>query len=548
MSGPEDSPDLVIGSGPAGVAASLALLERGRRVTMLDFGRTIEPEAAAIPAPAAGLPFERWTPELRTRLAAITGPMEDGLPMKTNFGSDFAVRRDPDLMPLEIRDAQILLSLARGGLSNLWGANAFSFCADDFSGWPIGEAELREGYRAALRHVPLSAVRGDALEAVFPLHTDRLEPRPLSAQAQRMLADLEPHAGALRERGVTYGPSRLALRVNPSERDPGCVRCGFCLHGCPHDLIYSSAQTLPELERNPRFRYAGGHYVTRFEETGSGVAAETVRVSDRAPERFEGRRLFVAAGGYSTPRLVLESRGEYGREVEMLESQYFLIPILQWTRFPGAASERLTTLSQACFRLRDPAFGPRDVHLLLYTYNPLYPVVLRKTPARWVPGLVPELVARLSSLQGYLHSDVSPRFGLSLRRNASGPATLVVEGRPSAESARIVKRVEARVRSLSRYLRATPVPFMTKLGAPGKSYHSGGTYPMAREPGPGGTDLLGRPAGHARVHLVDASVFPKIPATNMTLTLMANAYRIAADAVSLDAAAGGRAGAGAGGR
>ncbi|MEO5616704.1 MAG: GMC oxidoreductase, partial [Candidatus Eisenbacteria bacterium] len=254
---------------------------------------------------------------------------------------------------------------------------------------------------------------------------------------------------------------------------------------------------------------------------------------DRAPVRFAGRRLFVAAGGYSTPRLVLESRDQYASEVIMLESQYFLIPILQWRSFPHAATERLTTLSQVCFRLRDPSFGARDVHLLLYTYNPLYPVVLKRTPARFVPGLPRALVARLSSLQGYLHSDVSPRFALSLRRNSAGPATLVVEGRVNPESARVVRRVEARVRSLSRFLRATPVPFMTKLGAPGKSYHSGGTFPMKRDPGPDDTDLLGRPAGHARVHLVDASVFPAIPATNMTLTLMANAYRIAAASVSL---------------
>ena len=524
----------MIGSGPSGVAAALALLERGRTVTLLDYGREIEPEFAAVPEPAAGLLFEQWPQGLRTRLAAIRGPMEDGLPMKTNFGSDFAVRRDPEFMPLEIRDAQILLSLARGGLSNLWGANVFSFSADDFTGWPIGEADLREGYRAALQHVPLAAVRGDALEREFPLHTDRLEERPLSEQARRMLADLAPHEAALKARGVTFGPSRLGLRTAASERDPGCVRCGFCLHGCPHDLIYSSAQTLKVLERDPRFRYAGGHYVTRYAETKDGAEVHAVRTSDRAPVRFTGRRVFVAAGGYSTPRLVMESREQFGCEVTMLESQYFLIPILQWTSFPNLSSERLTTLSQLCFRLRDPSFGERDVHLLLYTYNPLYPIVLAKTLARFVPGLPRALVARLSSLQGYLHSDVSPRFALSLRRNAAGPATLVVEGRTNPESARIVRRVEARVGSLSRYLRATPVPFMTKLGAPGKSYHSGGTYPMKRSPGADDTDLLGRPAGHARVHLVDASVFPAIPATNMTLTLMANAYRIAAASCALD--------------
>jgi choline dehydrogenase-like flavoprotein len=58
---------------------------------------------------------------------------------------------------------------------------------------------------------------------------------------------------------------------------------------------------------------------------------------------------------------------------------------------------------------------------------------------------------------------------------------------------------------------------------------------MRRDPGARESDLLGRPMGLARVHLIDASVFPTIPATNITLTLMANAHRIAAASTALDA-------------
>ncbi len=40
---------------------------------------------------------------------------------------------------------------------------------------------------------------------------------------------------------------------------------------------------------------------------------------------------------------------------------------------------------------------------------------------------------------------------------------------------------------------------------------------------------LGRPAGLHRVHLVDSSVFPTVPPTTITYTVMANAQRIAAE-------------------
>ena len=71
------------------------------------------------------------------------------------------------------------------------------------------------------------------------------------------------------------------------------------------------------------------------------------------------------------------------------------------------------------------------------------------------------------------------------------------------------------------------------IAPPGKSYHGGATFPMSREPAGHGSDLLGRPMKLGRVHVVDASVFPNIPATNLTLTVMTNAYLIAAASCDL---------------
>ena len=530
--------NLVVGSGPSGVAAALALLERGQPVTMVDVGRALEPSFAAAPRELAALRYEEWPAATRARLAAITGPTINGFPMKTSFGSDFAWRGAPELMPVETRGAEVLTSFARGGLSNIWGSNVLPFCAQDLEGWPIGPADLEPGYRAVLAHIPLSAERDEELERLLPLHTARLEPRWLSPQAATMLGDLRERREALRARGVDFGASRLGLRTGPAAADPGCVRCGLCLHGCPYDLIYSSAHTLAALERDPRFRYAGGHFATRFRETASGVELEVLRAADRAPARFAGTRLFLGGGCFSTTRLVLESLEWFAREVTVLESQYFLIPLLHWRRFP-VTDQRLQTLSQLCLRLRDPEVSPRDVHLLLYTYSPLYRAALDATPLRWAPPLRRAALERLLALQGYLHSDVSPRLAVSLRRNAAGPPTLVVEGRARPGTAATVRRVEARVRSLSPLLRASPIPFATRLGPPGKSFHSGGSFPMRRDPGPGDADALGRPAGLARVHLVDASAFPTIPATNLTLSVMANAYRIAVASCALEPHAGG---------
>jgi choline dehydrogenase-like flavoprotein len=41
------------------------------------------------------------------------------------------------------------------------------------------------------------------------------------------------------------------------------------------------------------------------------------------------------------------------------------------------------------------------------------------------------------------------------------------------------------------------------------------------------TDTLGRLPAWDKIHLIDASVFPSVPASTITLTAMANAHRIA---------------------
>jgi choline dehydrogenase-like flavoprotein len=94
--------------------------------------------------------------------------------------------------------------------------------------------------------------------------------------------------------------------------------------------------------------------------------------------------------------------------------------------------------------------------------------------------------------------------------------------RPLAE-ARAVGRALLRV---ARQTRTLPLIGQLKVWEPGRGNHLGGSFPMAAHPRGLQSDLLGRPAGLDRVHVVDASVLPTIPATTVTLSVMANAHRI----------------------
>jgi choline dehydrogenase-like flavoprotein len=72
---------------------------------------------------------------------------------------------------------------------------------------------------------------------------------------------------------------------------------------------------------------------------------------------------------------------------------------------------------------------------------------------------------------------------------------------------------------------------MVSLSGPGKSYHFGGTFPhtggRSTANGRAESDAVGRVGIGRNVHVVDGSVLPSISSTTFTLTVMANAHRIA---------------------
>src|SRR5205807_1923830 len=134
---------------------------------------------------------------------------------------------------------------------------------------------------------------------------------------------------------------------------------------------------------------------------------------------------------------------------------------------------------------------------------------------RLLPGALERgFLGRLLLIQGYLHSDQSAGLTIALRRSAgTGPATLEVVGRGNPRTRPALAALQRRLWSLRRSLRALPVTPSLRVSPPGRSFHSGGTFPMRAEPKDFESDSLGRPHGFQRLHLVDASVFPSLPAT-----------------------------------
>jgi choline dehydrogenase-like flavoprotein len=302
------------------------------------------------------------------------------------------------------------------------------------------------------------------------------------------------------------------------------------MYGCPWGYIYNSASTLREMQQNPRFHYLPGIVVTGVREQGDEVALSGYRANDRTPWQATGARIFLAAGVIPTTQLLLAAQSLHDRPVWIRDSQYFLFPLLALRGQPGVEHEALHTLSQLFLEVLDPRVSPHTVHLQLYTYSDLIAGGIRAALGplgqRW---LVRQLAARTMIAQGYLHSDHSGRIRMVLEKGERPQARLTAELNP--ETPRMVRRVLRKLLGQATRLGVVPAFPQLQLTQPGRGYHSGGTLPMSARPGELECDTLGRPFGWRRVHAVDATVLPTIPATTITYSVMANAHRIASRAL-----------------
>jgi choline dehydrogenase-like flavoprotein len=516
-----DFPVYVIGSGPASISCAQALVDDGYRVVILDAG--IELEAERQQAVDALLTSARWDEATQAPFKADIDAIVRGVPFKKRFGSDYPYREVLEHLCVQADEVTTFASFAKGGLSTVWGAAVLPYRAEDIADWPITTRELEPYYQAVFDFVPLAATRDDLAE-IFPLYSDTCKPFTPSWQAKRLLEHLNNHREHLRAKGFTYGASRLALQTQPREDYQGCIYCGLCMYGCPQNAIYSTAQTLDHLVRKKQISYVQHVVVDRLEETGEMVRIHAHDRRSGAPQTFDAARVFLGSGVFPTAKILLKSLQQPNATLTMQDSQYFVLPLLGWYRAAAFARAKLHTLSQVFIEMTDQALGDYPVHLQLYTYNDLYAQAVRHVLGKAYPLLkypANLLLDRLMVMMGYLHSDLSESATICLQGE-----TLAVQRKVNPVAAKTVHRV---VKKLSRHafsLGFVPLSPLLKIGNPGQGFHCGGTFPMRDHPGSGETDIYGRPAGLLRVHVIDASVLPSIPSTTITLTVMANAYRI----------------------
>lgn len=532
---------LVIGSGPSGVHAALTLLERGAAVTMLDVGHS----GAAYPhedTPFSDLPNRLDAPmdfflgkdfkgaSVPARKGSVAGEYY-GLPPSKDY-----VFEAPGGAGYRADGLDALRSYGRGGLAECWTAGAYTFSDDDLADFPISYADLAPSYDRVAERIGVGGLDDD-LAAFLPVHQNLSAPVDLDLAS----ADLQQRYLARRDRiaqktpKLKLGRSRQAALSQDLGDRSGCTQCGRCLWGCPNGALYTPRWTLAACQAHPNFAYLPGRQVHHLETDAHNrvVAAIGYQIGSDRAERFDADQIVLAAGTLGTAhiylRTVLAKTGEVIRLSGLMDNRQVLAPFYN----TGMLGRAVTT---DAYQYHQLALGietedPRHyVHGQITTFvsGDVHPIARQLPLPLPVAAKIFEAVrAGLGVVNLNFHDTRRAENFLTLSGSDPDWPDLVARYRPEVgERARIGAALKD-LRRAFRALGAPVVPGMTHIRPMGASVHYSGTLPHEQSGRAHTVGPEGQSADFENLYVVDGSVFPFLPAKNLTLTLMANATRIA---------------------
>ena len=513
-----DADVIIVGSGPAGAAAALEL-SKMTEVLMLDIGHSAPEESPGL---------DRFAELLGERLEGMSIITEPYLSPKLRSPLfRYVTRSWRELSPINSSDFKGELSLALGGLANAWGSGLYEFDDMDLRGFPISYSELQPFYLSLTKHIGISG-GGDEVASLLGSRECLLPPMPLAGALKALYGHSQrPKMKMfLHQNGIHIGRQRLGILTEPHRGRPAYSFDGKDFF-CPWKAaIYNPAYTVRELEALGKLRLRRGVLVKQFEEFSDRIRVDAVDIASGQRVEFSARRLLLGAGAINSARIVLQSFKDYSTRLPMLENPISFIPFIHFASLGSDSKENSFTGAQLALLFDGPEHGDRVQGSFYNLSGVLSSDFLFDFPFSASGNLfcLAKILGAMAVLQMYYSDAPNPASFLSLRTEG------VLELHCPA---RRFGKVEGKLINALRKMGFWSAPFLVRYAEGGSSFHYAGTLPM-REAGDSigfSTDRFGRLNRCKHVYVVDASSFPLLPAKNLSLTIMANAMRIASKLV-----------------
>ena len=495
---------IIVGSGPAGVSAAFPLVSAGLRVLMVDGGKQ-----AQDPPPTED--FLSWRANDAFQARRMVGEKFHALKMLEAVSPKLRVPSLAYVFDQFMEKNRIsgenfttIGSLATGGLSNAWGCGVARFSSAELESFPFSSSEIENSYAAVAKRIGISGGVSDDLSEYYGLDEWSQPPIAMDKLHDYFLQRYNQSREKLVQRGFKMGRTRLAVLNEDHNGRQACSLSGNCLWGCHRRALYSAVDELPSLQR-----YEGLWSI------------EGKAISEGECRSISATKIILAAGTLATTRLVLQTLGHY--EALPLMSCPTAAFMVWLPHFLGAKRESAFGLGQLSFTLslgdRLSAFGAT----FSTTGVPMSEFV-RHVPlkTRYGADLLKSLLS--SCVVGNMFLPGAYRGG---RAKISADGQLVVSCTPHNETQGLLKKGAHILSKSYRTMGAVLLPGSFTAGRAGGDIHYAGTLPMRKTPKIGETGPIGEVMSLGDIYVVDGASLSILPEKPHTLTIMANADRIA---------------------
>lgn len=524
---------LVVGSGTTGAMAAQTLVEGGATVSMLDVGTTDSTYAPLIP----NTDFVSIRTREPDQHRYFLGDAFEGIPAGVvSTGAQLTPPRHhvgelvDSLLPMVSSTFRPQESLAYGGLGSAWGAGTCVYSDPELEAVGIDPAAMRTAYQDVADRIGISGADDDARRYTWDGIDGVQTPPSLDETCARLFAVYQTRRSRLRSKGIHIGRTSLALITSDRGDRKAYRSLDMDFYSDADRSVYRPWITVDALRRDARFTFVDGRLALRFNEGAAGVEVECLDTKNGGPVSHRGRRLVLASGTLGTARIVLRSQGNGRGTLPLLCNPYTYVPCLQPSMIGKSIGARRMSLAQLSI-FHDSDGTNRDVAMgSIYSYGSLMMFrILRQAPIDMVDAriLMRYLLPGIT-IMGIHHPEASgPGRFLRLANDPASPTGDHLEaeyGLSDDETDRMRRREKVMIRAL-RSLGCWAIKRIEP--GMGASIHYAGTLPFGPEQAPFSLRGDGRLSGTNAVWVADGSGFRFLPAKGLTLSLMANAHRVA---------------------
>lgn len=517
---------IIVGSGPAGVSAAFPLVTAGLRVLMVDGGKQ-----AQEPPPTED--FLSWRANDAFQARRMVGDKFHALKMLEAVSPKLRVPSLAYVFDQFMEKNRIsgenfttIGSLATGGLSNAWGCGVARFSSAELESFPFSSSDIENSYASVAKRIGISGGVSDDLSEYYGLDEWAQPPIAMDKLHDYFLQRYNQSREKLVQRGFRMGRTRLAVLNGDHNGRQACSLSGNCLWGCHRRALYSALDELPSLKRYENFQLQAGFLVSGLSKKEELWTIEGKAIHEGEHRSISAKKIILAAGTLATTRLVLQTLGHY--EALPLMSCPTAAFMVWLPHFLGAKRESSFGLGQLSFALslgdRLQAFGAT----FSTTGVPISEFV-RHVPLKTRYGA--DLLNSLLSSCVVGNMFLPGAFGGG-KAKIRADGQLIVSSTPNSETQILLKKGAHILSKSYRTMGAVLLPGSFTAGRAGGDIHYAGTLPMRKSPQIGQTGPIGEVMSLGGIYVVDGASLSLLPEKPHTLTIMANADRIAHKIVS----------------